>query len=85
MLEANPKGKLLEVEPSAAWSYSRTVDTPPVWTATVMIRGRKYQASSITKKAAAKTAAAEALEGMGIVCQSEPAQTLALEARETVV
>ena len=43
VLEASPKGKLLEVEPNAVWIYSRTVDTPPIWTASVTVRGEVYQ------------------------------------------
>ena len=77
MPETNPKGRLLELHPEAKFTHEESSDSPPVWTATVTLHGVSTSAEGVSKKTAAACAAAKVLTGMGVLCQAEPAHSLA--------
>ena len=85
--ETNPKGRLVHLDRDADWTYAPVApeqNTPALWSATLLTKGKQFTATATTKKLASTATAVLALADMGVTASADPTRALALEERHRV-
>ena len=85
--ETNPKGRLKILDHEADWTFAQVQpeqNTPPLWRATLLTKGKLFTATDTSKKLASTATAVLALADMGVTASADPTRALALEERHRV-
>eukprot|EP00316_Scyphosphaera_apsteinii_P016066 CAMPEP_0119315952 /NCGR_PEP_ID=MMETSP1333-20130426/37882_1 /TAXON_ID=418940 /ORGANISM="Scyphosphaera apsteinii, Strain RCC1455" /LENGTH=381 /DNA_ID=CAMNT_0007321459 /DNA_START=160 /DNA_END=1306 /DNA_ORIENTATION=- len=82
VIEANPKGRLLELGGTVSGEYFGGPDHAPIFLAVAALHGQQASAQGTTKKGAEQDAAAALLAQLGLLTNVQPTRRLSLTAQQ---